>query len=531
MLQIYKAADEVLIHLGPLSAPDKVVRFVKDIAPRCLQQGLSSANFPTSLSQEDFDCWFAFRDARSSPWFSRTWVVQEMSVNPRTSVLLGVERVPWDDFLAAASLTDDRFFTCNIPSDIVGIHSTPVFARIRRQLQFKGGYNAVDLFEILNFARFLESSEPKDKVYAFMGLFDQTSNGKWLPFPNYRREVADVYTSFAAAYAVNGYTLHLLRLAGTSQTSRDHQSSMPSWVPDWSFGNVLLKSLRQNRAFEHGEEGFSSGTRFEGSASLRNLPLKDLAQAVPNHGYDTPMRRVPLGDFSDPDRQREPGLNLMDHAILPMINHIKANNGKSCASILVKTALFDEIVGLTKLRLFEELLRTQIHGPELQRPREALLAINKEALDLVSAHIHAGDSECRLAKTMIADTWQEKDGCDIAQIHCQWLQMLQNAKEGMLSEEPDQNSLISRYAGRVRQTLQNRVFGVTKGGQMGIFPSTTQPGDRVGIVAGLDLPCVFSEHKESKESFVFVGEAYVEGVMHGEFEETDEAKFRELKIV
>ena len=237
---------------------------MKHIAPPWLQQDVTSANFPATLSPEDLACWFAFREARSSSWFSRTWTVQEMSANPNTFVLLGTERLPWDEFLAADSLMDDHFLDSSIPPDIIGIHSIPAFRRIRRRRQHEGGYDAIHMCDILHFTRFLAASDPRDKIYAFMGLFDQTSIGKWLPQPNYRRDVADVYTSFAASYALNGFTLSMLQLASTSQTSREHQWSVPSWVPDWSFGNVLLRSLRQNRAFEHGDEGFWSGSRFDG---------------------------------------------------------------------------------------------------------------------------------------------------------------------------------------------------------------------------------------------------------------------------
>ena len=540
MLHIYKAADEVLIHLGPLSAPEKVARFVRDVAPRCLQQGLPSTN----LSPEDLACWFAFIKARKSSWFSRTWIVQEMSVNPKTSVLLGLERVPWDDFLAADSLTNTELFYSSIPPDIVAMHSIPVFAKIRRQQQQRGGYDAVDLFEILVFTRFLNASEPKDKIFAFLGLFDPTSIGKWLPFPNYRRHVADVYTSFAAAYALNGYVLPLLQLAGTSQTSRDHQSLLPSWVPDWSFGNVLFRSLRQNRAFEHGSQTFSSGFGFEGSAALRSLPVAAIAEAVPHHGFGVAWRRNSIGDFSNRNQGRDERQSMTDAILLPIMDHYKASNSETQASILVKTALFDEVIGLTKIRLYEELLRTHIHGQELQTPSEALLELNKEAIELVSAHIKAEDRGYRLAKTMIADTWRDKDSTDMAEVHSQWLRGLDEVKEGMLPEVLGTNSPVHKYVGRVRQTLHNRMFGVTKGCRMGIFPSTSQIGDRVGIVAGLDLPCVFSKcanerpsqrpverSEEFSERFAFVGEAYVEGVMYGEFEETKEAKFRDLEIV
>ena len=221
-------------------------------------------------------------------------------------------------------------------------------------------------------------------------------------------------------------------------------------------------------------------------------------------------------------------MSMMDSILLLLINYIIAGDSNNRASILVKTALFDEIVQRTELRSFEKSLQGHIHGMELQTPRAALLESAKEAAEMILEHIDSSDGIGRLARTLIADTWKEKDNVDLVGMFHGWIDELENIETGAMNERLTGDSPILKYGGRVRQTLQNRVFGMTKGDRMGIFPSTARPGDQVGIVAGLDLPCIFSKRGEE---FAYVGEAYVEGVMFGEFRETDEVMFRDLKII
>ena len=529
MLDIYRAANEVLIHPGGVLLPQSAVHFVEHVAPRYSQRGLSSSEFERELLAVDKLSWAAFKQARSLPWFSRTWVAQEMSVNKNTSIVLGRERVTWDKFLAASLIVEEAFFSA-VPLDFMAMHSLPMFATIRRRLQDKGPYEAVDLLRILEGTRFLGSSDPRDKIYAFLGLFDNESIKKWLPYPDYDAGVVDVYTAFAAVLGLQGgATLGLLQSSGTSQTSQNYLSSLPSWVPDWSFGNALQRSLRACRAFEHGENGFRCGTRFQSSAGPRSFKL----QLNSKHGQDAAGRAIPLGDFVDRTQTRESGLSMRDQILLPLINHLVAGNSSSGygdnSSVVVKTALFDQVIGLTKLRLFEEQLQAIRPLHPLQLPREALLEIYEEArASLNLSDDEGGEKEHQLARTLIADSWRQKDSCGVTKVHRQWVELLRSAANGSPTPNLDNSDLVLSYAGRVRQTLQDRMFGITKDGRIGIFPATTEHGDQVGIVAGLDLPCVLSKRGED---FALVGEAYIDGVMFGEFEESEEVEFKEIKIV
>jgi hypothetical protein len=50
---------------------------------------------------------------------------------------------------------------------------------------------------------------------------------------------------------------------------------------------------------------------------------------------------------------------------------------------------------------------------------------------------------------------------------------------------------------------------------MGIAPEGVQPGDKVVILMGGDMPFILREHKKGNP-LQFIGESYIHGVMNGE---------------
>ncbi|PMD47969.1 hypothetical protein L207DRAFT_628518 [Hyaloscypha variabilis F] len=78
---------------------------------------------------------------------------------------------------------------------------------------------------VLELGRDLKASDPRDKVYGFLGL---TRVGI---IPDYKKDVREVYIETA---------LHLLRLTGITQTlnlagmENEQKFELPSWVPNWT---------------------------------------------------------------------------------------------------------------------------------------------------------------------------------------------------------------------------------------------------------------------------------------------------------
>lgn len=130
MRDIYHKADEVLVWLGP-EIPD---------SPRCFQlvpklasaweerdgfrqEGQQSQDVLTvheakelGLPELDDPIWQTLKRIQHSPWFDRVWIIQEVAVSKRATVMCGDERVIWEDLVESAFLISEG----KIHSDIKG---------------------------------------------------------------------------------------------------------------------------------------------------------------------------------------------------------------------------------------------------------------------------------------------------------------------------------------------------------------------------------------------------------------------------
>ena len=85
------------------------------------------------------------------------------------------------------------------------------------------------------------------------------------------------------------------------------------------------------------------------------------------------------------------------------------------------------------------------------------------------------------------------------------------------SDQPDQGMryLHSECAQAIGIRCANGRFGFTTSGLIGLFPAVAQAGDEVCIFEGC-AQCYVLRRKTRQETYEFVGECYVHGVMHGE---------------
>ena len=91
------------------------------------------------------------------------------------------------------------------------------------------------LINLLRSFRKCHSSDPRDKVYALVGLANDQGVHEMVPV-DYAKSVEAVYLECAKFLVRNGDGMEMLLQAGISQT-RDGNGvklSMPSWVPNWS---------------------------------------------------------------------------------------------------------------------------------------------------------------------------------------------------------------------------------------------------------------------------------------------------------
>ncbi|CAM1505801.1 Fc.00g114380.m01.CDS01 [Cosmosporella sp. VM-42] len=237
MGDIYKRASRVFVELGVncmnenhrvcrvfppilinmLALTGKVLQAVRPERPTLDNREYSKFGIPNYGHQ----AWSGWRAMRAMPWFTRSWIVQEVVAGKEVIVLYNGKSYDWKDLAMANRVTANE--QVDIKAYIGKMNMTNI-----GDLQSEGLDKLPDLFDLVTTFRSLDATDPRDKVYAFRGL---AADQDLSPLPNYARSVEDVYLDYATYFVKQGFGIRLLADAGVSRSGR----SLPSWVPDWSY--------------------------------------------------------------------------------------------------------------------------------------------------------------------------------------------------------------------------------------------------------------------------------------------------------
>lgn len=163
------------------------------------------------------------------PWFCRAWIVQECVVAPNVLFYIGREKFDIED------VTGMIWARCHFKNPIAEAApaSTHLLA-FRRMVKMRSarseGLPSPSLTELLqwswNYGLAQEASNPRDKIFALLGLLDS-----WDPnfFVDYYADVEKVYWAYGRMLSQAADRFMLL------EDPRRHDGlRMPSWVPDFS---------------------------------------------------------------------------------------------------------------------------------------------------------------------------------------------------------------------------------------------------------------------------------------------------------
>ncbi|KAJ9665890.1 hypothetical protein H2201_004014 [Coniosporium apollinis] len=224
--------------------------------------------------------WLALHAFFHRTWFHRAWVVQEIALSKRPCLMCGSSMRPWSrvgpvasflfetqwdyqsELLASAAWPKEPEHTypskiiqrlhesngppvlySSLPKDRQLTRRVLYMDSIRRSLGLqttesnRNDPKRVDLSDLLHDGRATDAGDPRDKVYAFLGLsaiHEQSFHGhETLNLrPNYLRSTTEVYTD---ATRFIQHTRGDLKILSHVQIRRSTGTSdMPSWVPDYS---------------------------------------------------------------------------------------------------------------------------------------------------------------------------------------------------------------------------------------------------------------------------------------------------------
>ncbi|KAH7028982.1 uncharacterized protein B0I36DRAFT_324806 [Microdochium trichocladiopsis] len=234
MGQIYASASRVIVWLGQ-SHPVADSAFTYMTALAEARRNAQAPPDERTIKQ-------GLRDVLAilaSPWFHRTWVIQEAALGRRVSFSYGNHEIDLDIFekFVWAIWTVVPFW--DIYDDekdppVLGLYSVTRTLQIRRRYHQDG---AVALEVLLEAAFFVGVTDRRDSVFAFMGICDGETRAL-MPKPDYRivvdghdpeyqDSVDAVFMDLSTSLLCSGRSLDILALAGIC---RPRPAGFPSWA-------------------------------------------------------------------------------------------------------------------------------------------------------------------------------------------------------------------------------------------------------------------------------------------------------------
>lgn len=192
----------------------------------------------------------AFQTFRRRNYFFRRWVVQEIFLAQKATLLCGNSRIEWSVLVDAhkSLLELQRAAIGNygpgaLYNLVKKLHVGHLPSLLGALLRFRFDEECQDptrLFELVRRFTWAECADPRDRIYSLISLFPVPALQ-----PDYRLSADIVYTQFARAAIENGGVVRLLCLLKALFEVKaycDHVfqkvQSLSSWVPDWVFPNI-----------------------------------------------------------------------------------------------------------------------------------------------------------------------------------------------------------------------------------------------------------------------------------------------------
>jgi hypothetical protein len=267
MRDIYSLAQNVEVWLGQASDDDQAaMELVRKLAAEVedpedmLAHGLQHVHIDTW--QDFFEACtpatiHALNGLFNRPWWTRVWVVQELSLAKQEKALIvcGASSVPWTSFLIAAYAIEECWFIMNAvmkkefpDAKLSGFQNGIRMAQCRH---VGPGDPKFHLLELLHQHRDCEATNKRDYLYGLLGL---SGDGEHLGIvADYDLTPEEVFIDLFMKHVTATGSLDMLCGCRFPR----NLSALPTFVPDWST-DQLVPGMCIN-------ERYCGGDQFEGS--------------------------------------------------------------------------------------------------------------------------------------------------------------------------------------------------------------------------------------------------------------------------
>jgi hypothetical protein len=532
MGQIYRRSKETFVWLGLSSGYTvKTFEFLKSLPTNRFGTSEMMESMEEQLKgrlENNEHEWLIVKDGfwldiAARPFWKRTWVVQEVVLSEKVTVLCGSNRIGWAKLADAAwklkNATQEvkQSFWDSIP----GLTHLEWIDEIKKICKTQHQMRTADLVVSL---RGFDATNPLDKAYGILGLIDNATIEA-----NYLKSVAEVYTDLVEASIAEVGSLDIICM------KRDiaKLEPIPSWVPDWRYSRMSFPChplslkwvsghhLRNHLAPRDHPAVSADGT--EGYAECWNAQGSSTALCTITRGSQHKLTVVGrmigiingMGDHLPfPAEILRPAFYdtlLSWEAIMLQ----KFGNRRSTKHPKILSDVFDQCLTIwnekrlgqgvplaTRHIALPPQAQDETFGPYVEK--DASLTEEACVLEAFIRTISGGrDNNWRkISAKKYADFWSTDSN-----VRSTWAFELE-----------------------ALQTPLNRRFMTLEGGQIGLGPVVAVENDIVAVLYGCSIPVVLRKSRDG--GVILVGECYIQGLMEGAaVEEGNSERFPEVTWV
>jgi hypothetical protein len=417
------------------------------------------------------------------PWWSRVWVLQEMLLASTVTFACGHSRLPDSQFRLAimayfgfyhVSAQKDPLRNRNMPEYQRSLCLSDVSTQPMWMLRMPAVVHDETLFE-LAIDLYLENplpfmaTDPRDKIYGLLGVAGDPNGLR----PDYNYTCADVYTQAMMEILQSGDMRAL-----SFFLPKLHKLQLPSWVIDWTseFGTPFNDEMKFTSAGEtHSSVSFEleSGVLSKAVMSIKGC----IVSTISHKGFSWPECVATRLASSDEltaalaEKKDHPEFSTLRNPFDFFLEHLAA---------------LDWIRELRQAITAGSVYASLAHDPLFN----ILLCGNNR----VSTHSVRTDSVRRGLALL--------EGTSIADLDM-WLADFRSTGD------------IAHLVADMADKATHYRYVVTETGLVGYVPDEAREDDIVVIFLGTCTPSVIRELGDGR--YAFVGPAYVEGIMDGEF--------------
>lgn len=510
------------------------------------------ANLEQHQSSEKFD-WSSLIPVVQSSWFNRVWCIQELVLASSAIIVTRDSMISWDKFTEAVLQLRAQFNSYRIKTQHQDDQSIENFYFLQdmRERHKKRRKERHKLLELLFLTRGFQATDPRDKLFALVGLAGDVLSSDWEVTPNYDLSVSEVYHRFALWHLNRKRQFEIFSFSRSQAPSLSLElESLPSWVPDLTRPNFAaplpkLEYLSVNYIdlrYDVLKEFQLRKKYFQQAVKVYHADLKFAWWAFGRQANFRPARIA----FSD-------GTAVI-HAIGTRIGSLKALGTPFHQSGLTDSSKESQHMTTSKT-VNEDLgfLHTIFHTYEWLS--ETWGFVGESTL---------GDKYARLSNDTINAVWRTMTCCMTANGHnapstiysraaqSMYEHFLKRAqrleiktKEGEGIPANGSHDLLNQYLSflpftedevdkllllhmSVIKWYQGRRFAVTDAGDFAAVPETAQERDVVCIFNGGRVPYILRPCKNGH--YTLVGECYVDGMMRGEVKDRFPNQLHEMSF-